>query len=135
MSTKNNKTKWVIYTVLVGLIPILSRIFVWITSKPETLNFFAAPDFIAFGLVLHISNINELEHVTKENDKEWKTKQNGISLVFVAIYSVLYTVLLIGEKNNSVVDMKSMLTCVIALALVSFLLSLSIFHRISKLEN
>lgn len=131
----NNKTKWLAYTVLVGLIPILSRIFVWLTAKADTMHLLAAPDFIAFGLVLHISNINELEHVSAENSKGWKTIQNGISLIFVALYSVLYAVLLVGETTPSLVDMKSMLICVIAMATVSFLLSLSIFHRLSKLPN
>jgi uncharacterized membrane protein YkgB len=129
----NNKTKWLAYTVLVGLIPILSRIFVWLTAKPDTMHLLAATDFVAFGLVLHISNFNELEHVSTERHKEWKTIQNGVSLIFVALYSVLYAILLIGEKNPSLIDMKSMLTCVMALASVSFVLSLSIFHRLSKL--
>lgn len=129
----NNKTKWLAYTVLVGLIPIISRLFVWLTAKSESMQPLAATDFVAFGLVLHISNINELEHVLSEQNKDWKTIQNGVSLIFVALYSVLYAVLLIGEKNPSLIDMKSMLICVTSLALVSLLLSLSIFHRLSKL--
>ena len=51
------------------------------------------------------------------------------------LYSVLYALLLIGEKNPSLIDMKAMLICVISLALVSLLLSLSIFHRLSKLMS
>jgi hypothetical protein len=129
----NNKTKWLAYTVLVGLIPIISRLFVWITAKSESMQLLAAPDFVAFGLVLHISNINELEHVSSERNKNWKTIQNGVSLTFVALYSVLYAVLLIGEKTPNLIDMKAMLICVISLAVVSLLLSLSIFHRLSKL--
>lgn len=92
----NNKTKWLAYTVLVGLIPIISRVFVWITANSESMQLLAAPDFVAFGLVLHISNINELEHISSEQNKGWKTIQNGISLTFVALYSVLYAVLLFG---------------------------------------
>lgn len=131
----NNKTKWLAYTVLVGLIPILSRVFVWLTAKTDSMQLLAAPDFVAFGLVLHISNINELEHVASEPNKGWKTIQNGVSLIFVALYSVLYAVLLIGEKNPNLIDMKAMLACVITLASVSFVLSLSIFHRLSKLAQ
>ena len=131
----NKKTKWLIYTVLVGLIPILSRVFVWLTSKIDSVHIVAASDFVAFGLVLHISSINELEHVASEKDQGWKTIQNGVSLTFVALYSVLYAVLLVGEKLPSVVDVKAMLFCVMALAAVSFLLTLSVFHRLSKLPN
>lgn len=128
----NNKIKWLAYTVLVGLIPIISRLFVWLTAKAESMQLLAATDFVAFGLVLHISNINELEHISSEQNKDWKTIQNGVSLTFVALYSVLYAVLLIGEKNPSLIDLRAMLICVISLAVVSLLLSLSIFHRLSK---
>ena len=58
----NVKIKWLIYTVLVGLIPILSRALLWFISQNQTMNFVNAADFVAFGLILHISNINEIEH-------------------------------------------------------------------------
>ncbi|MGJ7504439.1 hypothetical protein ACSFBF_29065 [Variovorax sp. ZT5P49] len=124
------KSKWLAYTVLVGLIPILSRLLVWIIAKGNVLAPLAATDFVAFGLVLHISNINELEHFSSQN-KSWKTVQNGISVIFIAFYSVLFAVLLIGEKNPNLIDAQAMLFCVAALAVASFFLSLSIFHRIS----
>jgi Na+/alanine symporter len=131
----NKTTKWLIYTVLVGLLPILSRIVVWLTSKPDSVHIFAATDFVALGLVLHISSINELEHVSSETEHGWKTIQNGVSLTFVALYSVLYAVLLIGEKSPSIVDVKAMLYCVASLAAVSFILTLSVFHRLSRLAK
>ncbi len=59
---ENKKVKWLIYTVLVGLIPILSRFLVWGVTEPGIVSFITASDFIAFGLILHISNINEIEH-------------------------------------------------------------------------
>ncbi|ATA52549.1 hypothetical protein CKY39_04445 [Variovorax boronicumulans] len=124
------KSKWLAYTVLVGLIPILSRLLVWLIANGEVLAPFAATDFVAFGLVLHISNINELEHFSSQN-KSWKTVQNGISVIFIAFYSVLFAVLLIGERNSSLINAKAMLYCVAALAVASLLLSLTIFHRIS----
>jgi len=58
----DKKTKWLIYTVLVGLIPILSRLLVWLVTNTGTVNILSPSDFVIFGLVLHISNINEIEH-------------------------------------------------------------------------
>ncbi|AFJ43528.1 hypothetical protein [Francisella orientalis] len=68
----NKKIKWLIYTVLVGLIPILSRLIVWLVTKKGSVSLFSPSDFVAFGLVLHISNINEIEHFSGIQ-KEWKT--------------------------------------------------------------
>jgi membrane-associated HD superfamily phosphohydrolase len=127
---KNSKSKWLAYTVLVGLIPILSRLLVWSIASNEVVLPFAATDFVAFGLVLHISNINELEHVSAQN-KSWKTVQNGVSVIFIALYSVLFAVLLLAEKNPKLVNANSLLICVAMLAVTSFLLSLSILHRLT----
>jgi hypothetical protein len=123
-----NKTKWLIYTVLVGLIPILSRLIVWLVTARGTLDLFSPSDFIAFGLVLHISNINEIEHIT-EIDKEWKTAQNGFSIIFIAFYSVLFCLTLIG---GSIIDLKSLTYCTIALSFVSFFISFSVYHKVTK---
>lgn len=126
----NKKTKWLIYTVLVGLIPILSRSLAWVVTNTGTVDFLSSSDFVAFGLVLHISNINEIEHFGNVG-KEWKTIQNGISIAFIAFYSVLYSLMLIGDK---VVDITAITYCSIFLAFVSFLISYSVYDRISKSE-
>ena len=57
---ENKKVKWLIYTVLVGLIPMLSRLLVLTVTQPGVVSLIEASDFIAFGLILHISNINEI---------------------------------------------------------------------------
>lgn len=86
----SKKIKWLIYTVLVGLIPILSRLIVWVVTKEGSVDLLSPSDFVAFGLVLHISNINEIEHFSGV-EREWKTSQNGISIAFIAFYSVRAT--------------------------------------------
>ncbi len=126
----NKKTKWLVYTVLVGLIPILSRSLAWLVTNTGTVNFLSSSDFVAFGLVLHISNINEIEHFDNVG-KEWKTIQNGISIAFIAFYSVLYSLTLVGDK---VVDITAITYCSIFLAFVSFLISYSVYDRVSKSE-
>lgn len=127
----NKKIKWLIYTVLVGLIPILSRLIVWIVTKEGSVNLLSPSDFIAFGLVLHISNINEIEHFSGV-EREWKTAQNGISIAFIAFYSVLFALTLVGEN---IVDVSAITICTIVLSIVSFFISYSVYDRISKLHN
>lgn len=129
----NKKVKWLIYTVLVGLIPILSRLLVWIVTQAGTVSLLTASDFISFGLILHISNINEIEHLSEEN-RSWKTIQNGISIAFIALYSVLFAIVMISEGVPSFVDANVIKVSAISLAVVSFLISFSVFHRISNAE-
>ena len=124
----SKKIKWLIYTVLVGLIPILSRLMVWIVTKQGSVELLSPSDFVAFGLVLHISNINEIEHFSGV-DRSWKTLQNGISIAFIAFYSVLFALTLVGK---AIVDVQAITICTIILSIVSFIISYSVYDRISK---
>jgi hypothetical protein len=125
----NKKAKWLAYTVLVGITPILCRLISWLVTKQGTVEMFASSDFVALGLVLHISIINEIEHIS-DMDKEWKTIQNGLSILFIVAYGVLFTFTLLGDK---LVDISAMTKCTIALAALSFIISYSVFDRISKI--
>tara|TARA_R110001592_G_scaffold363036_1_gene679424 strand:+ start:37198 stop:37611 length:414 start_codon:yes stop_codon:yes gene_type:complete len=131
---ENKKIKWLIYTVLVGLIPIISRLLVWGVTQAGTVSILAASDFIAFGLILHISNINEIEHLS-DNEKSWKTIQNGTSILFIALYSVLFSLVMLSEGIPNFIDSKVIKASVIGLAAISFLISFSVFHRISAIQN
>ncbi|GAC1607418.1 MAG: hypothetical protein NVS3B3_10240 [Aquirhabdus sp.] len=131
---ENKKIKWLMYTVLVGLIPIICRFLVWGVTQVGAISMLAASDFIAFGLVLHISNINEIEHLS-DRDKSWKTVQNGISILFIASYSVLFTLTMLNERVATFIDFKMINRCVMSLAAISFLISFSVFHRISNIQK
>ncbi len=125
----NKKAKWLAYTVLVGLIPILCRMIAWLVTKSGTVELLASSDFVALGLVLHISIINEMEHIS-DDEQDWKTIQNGVSIAFIAAYGVLFTFTLFGDK---LVDISAMTKCTIVLAALSFAISYSVFDRISKI--
>ncbi|MFB2744880.1 hypothetical protein [Aeromonas veronii] len=129
---ENKKIKWLIYTVLVGLIPILSRLFVWCVTEPGIVSIITASDFIAFGLVLHISNINEIEHLS-DDEKSWKTIQNGTSIAFIAFYSVLFALIMVSEGMPLFIDAVAIKKCTVLLAAISLLISFSVFHRISNI--
>lgn len=128
---ESKKTKWLTYTVLVGFIPIFARLFAWLVTKGSYIDLFSSSDFVALGLVLHISNINEIEHFSGL-EQQWKTIQNGISIVFIAFYSVLLTLNLLGE---SIVDARIMTYCAVGLATVSLAISYSVYDKISKVSQ
>lgn len=130
----SKKVKWLIYTVLVGLIPILSRFIVWLVTQQGTVDLFNGGDFVAFGLVLHISNINEIEHVGSP-ERAWKTVQTGVSIVFIAFYGVLFTLALLASSPPSVVDLKITKYSVMVLSAVSLIISYSVYDRVSKVSE
>lgn len=130
---KFSKSKWLAYTFLVGLIPVLTRLLAWTTTTAGSVSPLAASDFVAFGLVLHISVINELEHLPAR-ERDWKTIQNGTSLIFITLYGALYAVTIVGEKSANLIDATVLLRSSVVFATVSSLLSLAVFHRLSKLS-
>lgn len=93
-----------------------------------------AVDFIVFGLILHISNINEIEHFN-DREKSWKTIQNGVSLVFITFYSVLFASHLLGETNPGLIDGTAIKSLSMSLGLLSFMISFVVYNRISRDEE
>jgi len=130
---KFSKSKWLAYTFLVGLIPVFTRLLAWATTTNGVVSPLVATDFVAFGLILYISVINELEHLPAK-EKDWRTIQNGTSLIFITLYSALYAIIIIGEKIANLIDSNVMLRSSMVFASVSSLLSLSVFHRLSKVS-
>jgi hypothetical protein len=103
-------------------------------TKSGVIPAISASDFISFGLILHISNINEIEHI-EPSDKSWKTIQNGTSITFIALYSVLFGLLLFKDASTNIIDQIAIERSSIGLAIVSFIISFSVFHRISKYQT
>ena len=134
MTMSDKKIKWLMYTVLVGLIPVLLRMLIWVISQNPTMSMLNAADFIVFGLILHISNINEIEHLN-ENEKAWKTFQIGTSIAFITFYSVLFASYLLGESNPGLVKSEYIKYIAISLSAASFLISFSVYNRISNLTG
>lgn len=130
------KTKWLVYTVIIGLIPFIVRFFVFLFYKERTFDFlFSEIDFIVFGLILNLSNINELED--KVNlDKIWKTKNIGYSVLQIIVFSSILGLAYFSEiiKEN-LLDKNIIKICVFILCIVSFLVSYSIFNRINSIAN
>lgn len=130
----DRRVKWLIYTVLVGLIPIASRFIVWLVSKSPDMPLFNPSDFVAFGLVLHISNINEIEHI-ESFSQNWKTVQNGISFAFITFYGVLFALTVLSETKPDFIKNQTIKYSVMVLCAVSLFLSYSVYHRVSMMAK
>ena len=122
------------YTVVIGLIPIFLRILIWSVLQNRTMDILNASDFVAFGLILHISNINQVEHFN-ESKKSWKTVQIVFSIVFILFYGVLFACNLLGQSNPGLINVEAITRLSIGLSLASFLISFSVYDRISKLKH
>lgn len=99
---REKRLKWLVYTVMVGILPILARGIAWLVTRAGTVEPLAASDFVALGLVLHVSTINELEHAGIRSSLQ--TAQHGLAIVGISIYSALYAIGLVG---NAIVDKRA----------------------------
>ncbi len=130
----DRNVKWIFYTVLVGLIPVFARLIVWIVDESRSVPAFDATDFIIFGLVLHISIINEIEHLHQGN-QSWKTAHNGTSLLFIVILAVLFACQILDQAKPELFNDAAILSIACAMGAVSFLLSLTVLYRLSRLRS
>jgi hypothetical protein len=121
------KSKWLIYTFFVGLIPVLTRLLAWTITRAGVVTPLAAADFISFGLVLHISIINELEHYSS-HELAWKSTQNGISLIAISLYGALYATAILGEKSTHLIDTGMLLKTSVMFAFLSASLSITMIY-------
>ncbi len=124
----NRLINWLIYTVCIGLIPVFCRFIIYSFTDFD-LNPVSASDLVAFGLILHISNIKEVEYANVNT--EWKTIQNGISIVFIVLYSILFSLTIFSEISEQI-KIQTIEKCVLGMSFVSFLLSFSVYYKSSK---
>ena len=129
------KTKWIIYTLIIGMIPFLIRSFIALIDKTATINFWLNPmDFIVLGLVLNLTNINELEDKTFEN-QIWKTKKIGFSIISLIIFSAFLAIITYTDfKKNPDINETTLKICSITLAMISVIFSYSIYNRLNTSE-
>ena len=131
----NRIAKWLIYTIAVGFIPALLRMLVWLISQDKSsLDIFNALDFVVLGLVLQISNINEIEHLY-DSERTWKTTHNGISVILIIFYSALLVFYLLGESIPESIDESTVKSLAMATAPLSIGLSFLVYYRVSRLEE
>ncbi len=131
------KIKWIIYTVIIGLMPFILRIFVFILSKERSWDFLAnSIDFVFFGLALNLSNINEIENFNASVDNQWATKFKGFSIIAIIVFSAILGMLYFSEQQSSPIisDVSTFIVAVL-LGITSFVISYAIFSKLNQLHN
>lgn len=130
------KTKWIIYTVIIGLIPFFIRTLITIFDKNGSINYWInESDIINFGLVLNLSVINELEDKDFE-DKLWKTRNIGFSVVSLILLSSILAIVTYSDfKNNTDINRTAVKWCSFILATVNFIFTYSIYNRLNTLTR
>jgi ABC-type thiamin/hydroxymethylpyrimidine transport system permease subunit len=125
------KTKWLIFTVLIGLIPFIMRSLVFlITNDLSPTYIINEIDLVAFGLVLNVSNISEMDGSTTVT-AEWKLIRIGVSLVSVVLFAGFLMATYIAElPGTSVFNREAIRWGSVILTFASFLFSYSIFKRL-----
>jgi len=124
VSLSARTVEWLVYTCLLGLIPVVARLLVWgIASKGvEPL---AVSDLVAFGLVLHSANIQQVGRLG-DTDKRWSAVHFGISIIFIVIYALLMFTTILPSAN---LNQASILNVSLFLCIVSFILSFVVYMR------
>ena len=130
------KTKWLIYTVLIGLIPLFIRFFIYIISidKPFTyvLN---EVDIVTFGLILQLTNINELDD-NETFEKSAKTAYFGLSIFFLILFAAFLGVTYFSENLQTPIVSKDKIKYLsISMGIASFVMSYSINHRLNAINQ
>lgn len=83
-------SRWFLYTVLCGAIPIVGRLTIFWLVEDQIFSALNAGDFIAYGLVLHIAMLNSLDGFHPSINR-WTTLVNGIAIFGIVIYAILFT--------------------------------------------
>lgn len=128
------KDKWIIYTVAIGLLPFIIRCAFYFISNGLNVEFIMSEsDFVIFGLVLNLTNLNELEH---REASIWKTRMIGLSIMQVAFYSAILILSYITEiEDNVLINEDVLFYFSLAVALVSFILSYTIINKINEVAD
>ncbi|MNG90338.1 hypothetical protein D3C87_581460 [compost metagenome] len=130
------KTKWLIYTVLIGLMPFFIRVFIVLFDKRGSFGYlFNEIDFISFGLILNLSVINELEDKIVA-DKVWKSRVIGFSIFSILILSAILAIVTYSDFNmNKELNRNSIKICAILLAVVNFVLNYAVYNKLNVLND
>lgn len=105
-------------------------------DKSATFDFWInETDFIILGLVLNLTNINELED-REFDDRLWKTTKIGYSVLSIIFFaSILALVTYTDFKKIPDIDKGTLKLCSFSMAVVSFLFSYSIYNRLNAIDK
>jgi len=131
------KIRWLIYTVIIGLIPFIIRLIVWwLCENTHDWDYIINEvDVVAFGLVLHLSIINELEN-ERRLDPKWKTICNGISIIMLIMFAVFLGISYLEDVTASkMIGINKLKALCTVLSVVSFLFCYAVYNELAAIEK
>jgi hypothetical protein len=126
------RSKWLIYTVLLSLMPVIVRLVVGVIQEPMPNIMIDPGDLVAFVLALAVTNVNLLEHESRI-DPTFKTTVIGLSLTHFAVAAALFAMISLGSSKISLNGWK-LLVVAIAISMSSLVLSFVSANRLSTLK-
>lgn len=137
--------RWLIYTVIVGALPILVRILVYLISNhlPNAVCFNPV-DIVFFGLTLNISNINEVSSLKnqKVNKGEvdvisnYKDTFSGLSTLLIILLAIPLGALYLGVlTDQTIINQTTAFIGAIALGVLSLVFSSIVMYNVLKLQK
>ncbi|GGD72845.1 hypothetical protein GCM10011514_41170 [Emticicia aquatilis] len=115
------RIKWGIFTVLIGLLPFFARLIIYLTIKNvQPIYLLNEIDLTAFGLVLHVTNLNDLTE-NYIGEEKWKYSNIGLCILFVIVYAFFLSITYFAEidTDGKYADRNSIKICSFVLSLVS----------------
>lgn len=123
-------TKWLIYTVLIGAAPFFIRLFIFLfVTKLKSDYVINEVDMVTFGLVLCISNINELED-RFDLEPRYKTIYVGMSVFLILLFSTFLGLAYFADLDkDNMIDKARIKVCSATLSVLTFIFSFSIYYE------
>lgn len=120
--------RWFLLTVVVGLIPFSIRASLTFVINNNSLSeYITVSDIVAFGLVLTTTNLNAI--VTELNVSQNIMMINtALSVVFLAIFSVLYSLSLLVESQPEIISLARLKFLCLASSAVYLVFSAAVWH-------
>lgn len=130
--TKVNRISWVLYTAVLGGAMILVRaLLAFLVRSDNGILWYSITDFIGYGLILEITNINVLEN-RRELDAAWKKNQTLFCVFLVVVLVTVYAVSCFGETGGNAVHQGRLGWVAAALAVASLIHNYAVSDRLEK---
>lgn len=137
--------RWLIYTVIVGALPILVRLLVYLISNhiPNALCF-SPIDIVFFGLTLNISNINEVNGLKPKRTKKvevdvisnYKDAFSALSTLLIIFLAIPLGALYMGElTDQTIINQTTAFIGAIVLSVLSLVFSSIVMYNVLKLQK
>ncbi|QQC82820.1 hypothetical protein I9054_011255 [Acinetobacter bereziniae] len=121
--------KWLFYTVFIAFLPILIRLIIWLFGNFPNFAVYSISDIYLFSLIVHLSVLHELRHITDIELLQWSEKFITLSEVFMIITMIFILCAFLNEAGKNFHEY-ALLGMAIFFAFVSFIIGINVFYKI-----